>query len=320
MQPTQQIIERLGRIDDATLVGADESELLQQAYRALAFTEWEGLVLRAPASVDLNRGHGLPILVAWQQSANREREVVLGDNAVVIAERLGGKGLWVTPLFPPSILKIPKPGPRPSPKPSADAAEPAGSMGVRRLDLIAERGLPQQAGRYAVRVISFDWISNTVPVVVRGPEAPAEPAAPAKTAAGRLASWGQRGPRSPAAAGIGVALSPFPPAVPRRGPIPAYGVLRVPASPAWLAAGEGPAAVLDGFLVLVRRGILGPVVLNIEIPIRVPPATTPGMPVDAWFAYDLSALAAERLPASLWQVYTIVGGYIAGPVALNVTE
>jgi hypothetical protein len=320
MQTIQQIIERLGRIDDATLVGAEEAELLQQTYRALVFTEWEGIVVRAPASVDLNRGQGLPILVAWRHGANREREVVLGDNAVVIAERLGGKGLWVTPLFPPAVLKNPMPDPEPAPPRPADAATPAGSMGVQRLDLIAQRGLPRQAGRYAVRVISFDWISNTVPVVVRGPEAPAEPAVPAKTAAGRMSLGGQRGPRSPAVAGIGVALSPFPPEVSRRGPMPAYGALRVPASPAWLAAGVGPAAVLDGFLVLVRRGILTPTVLDIEVPIRVPPGTMPGLPVDAWFAYDLNALAAERLPASLWQVYAIVGGYIAGPVALNVTE
>jgi len=292
MQTTQQIIERLGQIDDATLVGADEPQLLQQAYRTLVFTEWEGLVLRAPAAVDLGRDPGLPILAAWSHGANREREVVLGDNAVVVVNRVDGKGRWVTPLFPPSIVKIPTPDPEPVPTPPADAATPAGSMGVKRLDLKSEGGIPWQAGRYAVRVISFDWVSNTVPIVLTGPAASPEPRAP--------------GPGE-----LSVELGPLASPVARGGPIPLRGSVRVLA---------GPAALVNGFLVLVRHGILSPTVLELEIPIHAPAGTPPGAPVDAHFEYDLNSSAGGPLPASRWQIYAIVGEHIAGPVALNVTE
>jgi hypothetical protein len=293
MQPNQEIIEKLGQIDDLTLAGADEPQLLEQAYRVLAFTEWEGLVLRAPAAVALGREPGLPILVAWQHNAIREREVVLGDNAVVISNRLDGKGQWVTPLFPPSTLKIPMPRPRrPPPRPSADAAEPVGSMGVKRLDLKSTGGIPWQAGRYAVRVVSFDWVSNTVPMVLTGPEASSPPPAP---------GLGE----------LGLELSPLASPVARGGPIPVRGSLRLLA---------GPAAGVSGYLVLVRRGVLSPMVLELEIPIRAPAGAPRGAPVDAHFAYDLNSLAGGPLPASRWQVYAIVGRHTAGPVTLNLTE
>ncbi len=327
MQPNQQIIQALGRIGDATLVGADEPKLLQEAYRALAFSEWEGLVLRAPASVDLDGAQGLPVLAAWRHGASREREVVLGDNALVIANLVGGKGHWVTPLFPPQVLKVPKPGRRPPPK-TDGAATPAGSMGVRRLELKSAGGVPWRAGRYALRIISYDWVSNTVATVLTGPQPPVPPG---QSAEDRLATWSARGrgtpgvfpnfgrePRTPTLSAAGIALSQPTAPIQRGGPIPVYGVVRLPVGSGWQTGRQTPASVEDAFFVLVRRGILGATVLDIEVPIWVPAGT--GALAEGCFAYDLRALAGERLQAGRWQIYAVAGDYTAGPVTLDLAE
>ena len=331
MQPIQQIMERLGRIDDAALAGAGEAQTVQQAYRELAFTEWEGLALRAPAAMDLGAGQGFPVLISWSHDAKREREVVLGDNAVVISNRLDGKGCWFTPLFPPRTHKVPQPGRRPPPVPTPDAATPAGSMGVRRLDLVAEGAIPRQAGRYAVRVISYDWISNAVTTVLSG--GPQSPAAPGPGSEDRLASWSVRGrgapdalpsfvrgPRTPSLSGPGIAVSLPPNAAVKGGPVPVYGAVRLPVASGWRAGGAGPTAVEDAYLVLVRRGFPSPLILDIEVPLWAPAGAAPGTLAEGCFAYDLAALAGGRLTASLWQVYAILGASIAGPSPLNVTE
>jgi hypothetical protein len=324
MQSTQTAVDALSGIPDARLLAAEPGEATEAAYGALQGVAFDGIALRAPAAVARDAHSRIPLLVCISQSAARSGETPPGDNAVVIANRVDGAGSWIVPVYPRRPEKIPKPGARQAPPPpeGGEAARPARSTGAQYLDLRAAQGLPWEAGRYAIRVIAYDWRSNTVPIEIRDGNA-ASPQGEAAREALRL-KWAQAGrgtadalphfvrsAQSPALDGIGIAAA-FPQArAPSGGPLPLYGAVRLPSkSPRT----DGPLAVEAGHVFLARRGSVEPIVLTFGVPLYAGAGGT----MEVYFAYDLGAIAKDPMPPAEYAAYFVLGEHTAGPYRITI--
>ena len=315
MSTVEQTVAALGELDDATLLRGDPYDVIRRAYGLVGPLTWTGLALRAPSAADVRHESRLPILAAFAQSGAREREVVAGDTAIVVVTALEGTGQWIVPLFPPPPLKIPDPDhQRPAPAAPADQSTIA-STAVQRLDLKEHDAISWQAGHYAIRVLYWDWVSNTARVTLSGP--------PVQRAAALLPHVASRGdvnaptvfpnffktkysPEAPAA-GLALRLPNRP--IPHGKPLPVFGSASVPA---------GAADVLPASILLVRKNVLSPIVLDLDIPIFPEDRRPAGEMMSLYFAYDLNAVASAPLPSAEYQAYVIAGEHTAGPYPLTI--
>ncbi|MGZ5091458.1 MAG: hypothetical protein ACXWCY_18205 [Burkholderiales bacterium] len=324
MQTVEVAVDALSRIPDATLLSAPPDQTVDAVYTALAPIRFEGIALRAPAIVTTRQHSAMPVFVAIAHSASRQAQVAPGDNAIVIVNRIHGPQPWIVPLFPPRPAKRPMPSTDfPPAAASGQAGTPLGSTTVQHVDLKAARDLPLEPGHYAIRVVSYDWRSNTVLVRVDDSEVRATQHEGAAREALR-AKWAQAGrgtadtlphfvksAQSPALEGVGVAAA-FPLArVPSTGALPIYGVVRLASAS---VRSDAPVAVEAGHVILTRRGILNPIVLTFGLPLY---ASGGGM-IEAYFAYDLSKVSKAPLPPAEYAAYFIVQEHTAGPYTITI--
>lgn len=330
MENRQEVIDALQQIDDGALLSLAEDDLTDRAYDALAVLSFQGIVLRAPQQVDLSQQGPLPVLAAISQSGERAADIPMPDNAILICTRFGSRGRWLSPLFPTQFDKIP-----PLHQP-IDVAQPVleetdvplSITAVEYLDLQQMGVGSSTTGLYDLRVISWDWLSNTVIIEVDNAEKPSdshfepfaasggEPSQEKQTDAGPVPSLPcfEETPLSPTVEPTGIALSVPSSPVALGQPIPVYGTSRLPFRAEMGQAREDSTLIVPGILVLARKGILNPILLDIDIPlVQDAPSSTHG-----WFAYDLNMLAGNSLPAAEYRVYVLAAGHSAGPYVLEV--
>jgi hypothetical protein len=335
MSDSTQATEVLRGIDEGQLLGGSEGTLVADAYRLLAKVRWNGIALRVPSMVNLGSAQAVRIVVAVAQTAARQQEVVLGNNAVIITNGLDEFGRASTRLFPEPESKIPIPTRPPAPPPeSSSTVKNVGSTSVQRVDLKAQGALPWRAGRYAVRVFAYDWVSEAAVVTLAGAAARGPASAPGAgpvvdTRTNIVGSWTggvvsntlpnfNKLSVSPQLAADGVALQLFARPVAGAGPVPVVGSLRM-SIPGWRRpVGTGPIAIVHGFLVLARRGIVQPILVDIQVPLFHEGQSAPRDSFNGYFAFDLNRLRTERLPAGQYQVYLVVAEHTAGPYRLQV--
>ena len=314
MQTRPQALAALTELDDSTLLRGSSSEVVQKAYRLLSRIRWEGLVLRAPGTADTTKTTGFPILVAFSQSGTRGRQVKPGNNAIVVVNRLDGKGVWIVPMFPPATLKIPMAQDE-GLDPPIEEADSTTTTVVERLDLKTLESLPWVAGQYVIRAINFDWLSNSVTTTLVGsPAARAtEPVAPLM-ARGDVNATAKlpyffKSKYSPELGTTEVALRVPSRPMAQSKAIPVFGAIRTHAP---------THDIIHGSVILVRRNILRPIILALDIPVFPEDRKGSGGTVDLFFAYDLNTLITAPLPSAQYQVYLIAGEHIGGPYPLAV--
>ncbi len=319
MQTQQEVANALAKIRDEELLDAAEASLVKSGYQALKQVRFDGLVLRAPAHVELRTHTSVPTLVAMSLGAERADQVPLPDNAALLVTRLGSGERWVVPAFPPPEGKIPLPPSR-RPKPPPPANPTMRVTGVKRLDLIELKALPREPGRYAVRILAWDWQSNTVVITL------AEGGAVPGPAQARLLSRPPSVPEAvldffsnqekPMLEGRGVALS-LPTAPVKEGtPLLVRVALRLKAEAGWPRTADG-ATVIPSHVVLTRRGRVMPLILELPIALPADREVVPGSEVEASFSVDLDRLASSPLPAADYQVYLVAGESVSAPVSLQ---
>jgi hypothetical protein len=272
----------LRAIGDDALLASNEKDLKRQALKALSKKQVDGLVLRAPARLDVAEHAKLPALVVNEQSDEHANQVPLAKNAVIVITRLGAGGCWLAhPYATPHHKNPMKDDPRNRPDPPAEDAEDARGTGARLVDARAQ-GMPWTPGRFSLRVISADWVSNAETVTLVGKESPAAPQK-VKLAAGATFTKGD----SLATEGVALKLSSN----------VAHGTLKLKKDAGWPVTEDGRPAI--PFVILLKRpGILNPVVMELHAP-----ASDEG---EAWFTVELKQ--AEKG----W-VYLIAGEHMSGP-------
>jgi hypothetical protein len=319
MQTHQQVVEALARITDEALLGTPRDDLVERAYQALDGVSFDGIALRAPQRIDLPKNASAPILLVAAQDAQRAGGVPLPANAFFLITHVGPGGQAVSPAFPAPAHKIPLPNQKTPPPPSSPSPT-ARTTGVEFRDLHAAKALPWEAGRYAVRVLAWDWTSNVVTITLAG-DASAKPASVAAASGpaepGALPSF-LKVAESPALSGAGVALALPSTPVKAGTPVVARGSLRLAADSEWPKTADGT-TVVPATVVLTRLGILTPILIELRIPLPAGTNLSSGAEVNAYFSIDLGKSVRAPLSAVDYRAWLVSGEHASGPVPLQIT-
>ncbi|MYN19904.1 hypothetical protein GTP81_24465 [Rugamonas sp. FT107W] len=317
MQSQQEIAAALMRISDQELLRTPLAGLPALGYQALTGQRFEGLALRAPAQVDTDASHALPLLVTIGQGSERARQVPLQRNAFVFVTRLGRGDSWATRAFSTPEGKILGPASkRPAPPPPDKSIS---VLGVEARDMLRLGMLPREAGRYAVRMIAWDWVSNTVSVTLTGARADGAPQTQAP-ATQWLTTYRHSLEPAPGPVGLEDSRPSLTLMVTRDtthtdAPLVANGSVRVPHDAEWPRSASGLSAV-PAHLLFVRPDVVQPVVLALLLaPPRGP--TTSGM-VEAYFSVELDR--QHGMPVSAYQGYLVVGDQISAAAPFEMTR
>jgi hypothetical protein len=358
MEARDRLTARMQGMPDDMYLRQDRAAVASLPDEALAL-DFTGLVLGAPRAVNVESTQGIPALLLSARTQKRSAEVDWHRNAVVVASDIERGDVFAGEAFPGDDSKSPGPalgdaGRANNPLPPQAARSPrtdallaelgAGhTAGTVWLDFRKLLPLPAESGRWALRVIYFDEISNPTFVEVRGKPAAAAGVSP-ETALGlvaRLRAAGQanglpryyRTPdtpqlKSPGVAAVlaatGSASGARPPAL--------HGAMRLEVSPHSLvhqtdssggdrsAQTNTPAAVLRAMVLVVMKDRSMPVRIPLEIPVWSDRTLKPGDLVDAAFSIDIAEAMPKQALAGTYQVYIVGGRYLSGPYPLTLAS
>ncbi len=123
-------------------------------------SDFEGLFIRTPQSVDVTERESLPLIIASRYNGERDWRLPIREHAVLIGIDLTDLQVHSTMLF--SDLKRSDES-LPSAEPMPEEQASFGAQ-LNRVDLRRLLDIPWQRGRWAFSVIYHDWISNRMVV------------------------------------------------------------------------------------------------------------------------------------------------------------
>jgi len=312
------------------LYSLDEAALASVEARLLS-VDFLGSRLRAPERVDVTAQQELPLLYARRATGQRDWEVAPSLNTILVAVDLERGGVYHGWAFRPRKRHAPDSLPRSRQgAPPEETDRTSINAQVVRLEARELLGLPWRAGRYALTVISWDWVSNTVVVELTEGNAPvAEPGdLSAEQARALLDVWRKTGAVSKNTAFVipksgGVTLS-SPERIRRGTKALVQGTLRMPV-PAGMtvtavAATRDMAAFLPFGLLLLRKDEPGPPLVMAAMPVPLAKSRRPEGVIVEQFGLDLHKVASAVLQPGEYQLYLVAGRYIDGPRPARVTQ
>jgi hypothetical protein len=304
-----------------------------------------GILAALPRTLDSRSHSFLPMILLSKRTAVRVWDVNFDINTLIVTADLDRGGVrwcraypsnkrWETGTYGSRI------GPKPEGKEAQIFISKAEVLDIRRLC-----NLSWGPGRYAVTVISYDWITNTMTTKIDGPDTTEPPRAvpyenavelankigPAATSADALPSYTATA-RHPELKEVGVAITAPATISAKDGPVPVFGAVRVPVPFAALVqppAGEAarqdpkvriPVAILKGKLLLLERDAPVRADIDLTIPVYGDRAPQPGQLVDGFFGLDLKAYSGRPLEPDEYLLYFILGEFVRGPVTISVTD
>jgi len=271
---------------------------------AMAGREFQGVAIAAPSRVDPEQHDNIPVIVVSVESGKRQWEVDANRNRFLVAVDTATGKTYAGTVYPLPHGKRRGPA-EVEPEPTGLMAE-ARITGTACYDLRKLVRLPATHGVYAVNLIQFDWVSNTLTVEVAGPDAPA-PTAAAATPPGPDGDFPvfERVKPSPAPPAAGLALAPG--TRTPGGPAPVFGSFRLPDPGP--PAGDPP--VMRITLVAAIKDSSTPLVLDLDVA-----GGREGGSILGFFAVDVAEQLGGGLPKGGAAVYAFSGAHRAGPVIL----
>lgn len=294
-----QLVEKLLTVPEERLFApdADFSDLAWAARKV----DVEGVWLKAPAEIDVAQRDSLPLLVFQKLSGARLEQVAPINNFTVVVTPLDGGPVYSGPLFE-KTRHVKKPA---SEREDDDEVKPKWSTSVRRVDLRALLKLPWALGRYIVRVIALDRVSN--PVIVKLKGQPQEEPAPLQSP--REPPDYRCTPQTPPQVGQGVAL-----AVPTENPAgEPHLMLRGRVKMTLVPRPPGAAATLSASLLFARLDVPNPKRLDLQVPVSPEGPSTPGELGQGCFALDLKTAFPSPLAPGDYRIYLFAGEHLTGP-------
>jgi hypothetical protein len=337
MTVPEAVQKHLVSFSDDDLREADPARI-KSLQRALAPAGFQGLALACARKVEDSH---FPALLFSAQKATRLATIEPYLDYLLVATPLGAGRAAATPYFPLKPKeKNPVPEKLPPPEPSDDDPSDVVLSSVTLFDAGRTLALPE-TGKVAVRVLAWDQRSNTVTTELDRADDD-EPAAAGYVlddalalhdAAGRDRSALLQSDQSPEIDQPGAALSLPPSWDPAAASFPIRGALRlsldagslveprwrVPAeedAPPRPAAGTLPAAIVNGAILLLRRGHRDPVKVDVTIPVYG--EAKAGAEVTLFFAVDLQRALTRRPPADAYLVYFVTGEHTSAPYGITV--
>jgi hypothetical protein len=271
------------------------------------------LAIGAPRTVRLDEHDDAPMLLATRMTGMRSWSISEEANERALVTDLGtGTTTWAPLSVSHKRAEPPTPSAKgPSPDP-INAASVAVSV-TRHLLLHRALGGAWAPGRYALAVVDYDWISNTVVVELEGKPADGGGASHARAPSAFLHA--EAAPLALAAPGAALVV---PSEVAAGAPIPVHGAVRLPRARAALATTSPEDAphlpsVLVATVLLFGLDAEDPLAIELAIPAKVGPEE-----VEAAFSFDLTAALPAHPEARTYQAYLVAGDAISGPHPLRV--
>jgi hypothetical protein len=174
------IAARVLDFSDAEFAAAPGADVHAREVRLLD-TAFDGIAIAAPRRIDVDAQASLPIAIALRCDGERDWDLPLGDNGLLVATDLRSGHVGVVPALVPLKVLASRGGAqadRAGPvRPPADALAGHGAQ-VVWTEARGRLGMPWQRGLWRFALVSFDWLSNLVDVELSGgPDAtPAMPA------------------------------------------------------------------------------------------------------------------------------------------------
>ena len=263
------------------------------------------LAIGAPAEVKVDEHDDAPLLLAKRVTGMRRWTISADANDWALATDLAtGTTKWTRLKVSHKRTRPPTPS-KSGPAPDAIGARSVSVSMVRHLVLRSALNEEWIPGRYALAVVEYDWISNTVVVKVEGQPADAAAGASHTRALSEHVQV-DAAPLPLVAPGAALAV---PSEVAHGAPIPVRGAVRLPGARAPLAS---PGVIVVTVLLL---GLDANEPLAVELAV---PAKGGRDEIEAAFTVDLALALPEHPPAGSYQVYLVAGDVIAGPHALRV--
>ncbi len=329
LQPTPaEIASSLLDFTDAEFAAAPDLDVDAREVRLLE-TDFTGIAISAQARVAVDAQSVLPVAIAARYDGERDWDLPLIDNSLLVATDLRSGRVSVVPaLLPPKVLASrlgPPPDAAAAQRPEPEELEGEGAQ-LGWTEVRERMNIPWRSGLWSFTLVYFDWLSNRVSVELAGGSSvpagfPARLSAspqPAALADG-LPTFRQRAGTPPVPAhGVNFQVR-----LQTQGPSPALLVdasFATPVRAYSLATGlvlsdAGQAspvsAIVPMTLLLVRANAVYPWRLDVAVPAYGPPAQ-PGETVTGQFALD--ALAGAPVPGpGAYACYVVLDGQVHGP-------
>jgi hypothetical protein len=170
MASTAEIIARILNLTENEFFGVDQSVLSPRESRLLD-TEFFGVAVNAPRQIMTGRHDKLPLIMATRLSGERDWDVRLRDNCILVGTNLrDGTVRFANALVSEKELRS-----RGGRQKVAKGPKPPGlALAAAQLTELDARGrlhIKWNTGTWALGVIYYDWPSNTVVVELKGDEA-----------------------------------------------------------------------------------------------------------------------------------------------------
>ena len=133
--------------------------------KLLVMNQYQGALLGSPAQIDIEKQERLPLLWATRTSNLRSWQVVtLRNSSLVVVDLFTGKVTLQNAFFGPKKIDY-QHEPKSAEGSLDDVLAPKGATAdCEVLDVRAIANIPWHAGRYAISLLMYDWLSNTVTV------------------------------------------------------------------------------------------------------------------------------------------------------------
>lgn len=259
------------------------------------------LAIGVPSTVNIDTTNPIPVFFAKRWTGQREWEVDLQQNMTwVITDLRSGLTKAAVPLtLDKRRMKSPKPSR--TPPPPSEVNRSAVTYGIEKQHLPALFGRTWPGDKFAVTLVVYDMVSNTV-LFERTPKLP-PPEEALRTPTSFVEATAGRGPAAQEGLqikAVGETRLEIAVAAPRT-------------SLVVVKSTEDPAARLLALSLILRKlDSTDPIVLDLSIP-----ASEAGETVNASVAIHAREFPALKGLTGEFQVYLAAGSWIAGPAVLN---
>ncbi len=162
--PVSAILSKILNLSESEYFSADPSALSPRESQLLGMN-FVGVAVNAPSQIDTERHDRLPLVMAVRCGGERDWDLTLRDNCILLASNLQDGTVALAPAFATDKTPSVEPGTKKGPRPAglAEVAAQLTELDVRRLI-----DLDWNSGTWALGVIYYDWPSNIALVELKG--------------------------------------------------------------------------------------------------------------------------------------------------------
>lgn len=330
MSPSAAILAGVLAFSDAEFYNASQ-QLLAERESQLLDIDFDGVAVNAPKLIDTRERGTLPLVMAARFSGDREWDVPLIDNCIIVGTNLSDGTVHFAPALTSrkdvtraGKLKVPK---GEKPEGLADV-----SAQITTIDPLAKLPIRWNTGSWALGVINYDRPSNAVIVGLKGDDPdplptprPIHPPLPESGDSTALPSYIAMG-KNPRMPDSGVAFTTeFVESDDGQSRLHVYGSFAIPVRDYMLpreetvhdlpsGRRERVAAIVPMTLAIIALNSDLPVQVDLAVPVYGGDMLRVGSVARGYFAVDLSGtVGSVALASGNCSGYVLVAGQISGP-------